>query len=110
MSGKINRILKGELISSIFYVALGLCLILIPTQTVNVICKIVFGILMIGVGVYHIYIYIVNFYVYIIIFIFTKNNHKKRADFSTRFSPIILFVQESFPDSRHKAHHCSPGI
>ena len=57
MSGKINRILKGELISSIFYVALGLCLILIPTQTVNVICKIVFGILMIGVGVYHIYIY-----------------------------------------------------
>ena len=55
---KINNILKGEIISSVFYILLGLCLILIPTQTVDVICKVVFGLILIGVGIYHIYIYI----------------------------------------------------
>lgn len=58
MGEKFNKILKGEIISSVFYVLLGLCLILIPTQTVDVICKVVFGLILIGVGVYHIYIYI----------------------------------------------------
>lgn len=58
MGEKINRLLKGEIVSSVFYILLGLCLILIPTQTVDVICKIVFGLILIGVGIYHIYIYI----------------------------------------------------
>ena len=58
MGEKINNILKGEIISSVFYVLLGLCLILIQTQTVDVICKVVFGLILIGVGIYHIYIYI----------------------------------------------------
>ncbi len=58
MGEKINNILKGEIISSVFYVLMGLCLILIPTQTVDVICKVVFGLILIGVGIYHIYIYI----------------------------------------------------
>ena len=58
MGEKINNILKGEIISSVFYILLGLCLILIPTQTVDVICKVVFGLILIGVGIYHIYIYI----------------------------------------------------
>ena len=58
MGEKINNILKGEIISSVFYVLLGLCLILIPTQSVDVICKVVFGLILIGVGIYHIYIYI----------------------------------------------------
>ena len=58
MGEKINNILKGEIISSVFYVLLGLCLILIPTQTVDVICKVVFGLILIGVGIYHIYSYI----------------------------------------------------
>ena len=58
MGEKINNILKGEIISSVFYVLLGLCLILIPTQTVDVICKVVFGLILIGVGIYHIYLYI----------------------------------------------------
>ncbi len=35
MGEKINNILKGEIISSVFYILLGLCLILIPTQTVD---------------------------------------------------------------------------
>lgn len=58
MGEKISKILKGEIVSSVFYILLGLCLILIPTQTVDVICKIVFGLILIGVGIYHIYIYI----------------------------------------------------
>ncbi len=58
MGEKINNILKGEIISSVFYILLGLCLILIPTQTVDVICKVVFGLILIGVGIYHIYTYI----------------------------------------------------
>ena len=55
MGEKINNILKGEIISSVFYILLGLCLILIPTQTVDVICKVVFGLILIGAGIYHIY-------------------------------------------------------
>ena len=58
MGEKINNILKGEIISSVVYILLGLCLILIPTQTVDVICKVVFGLILIGAGIYHIYIYI----------------------------------------------------
>lgn len=58
MGEKVNNILKGEIISSVFYILLGLCLILIPTQTVDVICKVVFGLILIGAGIYHIYIYI----------------------------------------------------
>ena len=49
--------MKGEIVSSVFYLAFGLCLILIPDQTVNIICKIVFGLVMIAAGVYHIAIY-----------------------------------------------------
>ena len=58
MGEKINNVLKGEIISSVFYILLGLCLILIPAQTVDVICKVVFGLILIGAGIYHIYIYI----------------------------------------------------
>ena len=54
---KVSDFLKGEIISSIFYLAFGLCLILIPDQTVNIICKIIFGLVMIAAGIYHIVIY-----------------------------------------------------
>ena len=57
MGKKISNFLKGESVSSVFYLAFGLCLILIPDQTVNIICKIVFGLVMIAAGVYHIAIY-----------------------------------------------------
>ena len=57
MGKKISNFLKGEIVSSVFYLAFGLCLILIPDQTVNIICKIVFGLVMIAVGIYHIAIY-----------------------------------------------------
>ena len=58
MRRKISNILKGEIVSSIFYIALGLCLLLIPDQTVNIICKVIFGLIMIAAGVYHVGIYV----------------------------------------------------
>lgn len=57
MGKKISNFLKGEIVSSVFYIAFGLCLILIPDQTVNIICKVIFGLVMIAAGIYHIAIY-----------------------------------------------------
>ncbi|MDD7218565.1 MAG: DUF308 domain-containing protein [Clostridia bacterium] len=57
MGKKISNLLKGEIFSSIFYIAFGLCLILIPNETVNIICKVVFGMVLIAAGIYHIWIY-----------------------------------------------------
>lgn len=77
MGEKINNILKGEIISSVFYILLGLCLILIPTQTVDVICKVVFGLILIGAGIYHIYIYICG---------------KAKATIMDLLSGVVVFV------------------
>lgn len=55
---KINNFLKGQIVTSIIYIALGACLAFMPVSTINVICKFVFGVLLIFVGVYHILIYI----------------------------------------------------
>ena len=60
MGKKIANILKGELVSSISYILLGICLAFMPVQTVNIICKLVFGLVLIGAGIYHIYIYIIE--------------------------------------------------
>ena len=55
---KINKFLKGQIVTSIIYIALGVCLVFMPVSTVNVICKFVFGILLILAGLYHILIYV----------------------------------------------------
>ena len=57
MEKKTSKFLRGEILSSICYIVLGLCLVLIPDQTVNIICKVVFGLVMIAAGIYHIVIY-----------------------------------------------------
>ena len=57
---KLQQILKSEVTSSIFYILVGLCLIVAPEQTVNIICKIIFGVLLIAAGAYHIIIYIMG--------------------------------------------------
>lgn len=57
MGKRVSKIFRGEIISSVFYLAFGLCLILIPDQTVNIICKIIFSLVMIAAGIYHIVIY-----------------------------------------------------
>lgn len=58
MWNKINRILKGQLVTSLLYTLLGLCFVLMPVDAVNAICKFVFGILLILAGIYHILIYV----------------------------------------------------
>ena len=55
---KINNFLKGQIVTSLIYIALGVCLVFMPVNTINVICKFVFGILLILVGLYHILIYV----------------------------------------------------
>lgn len=57
MSERIGRILRGQIVSSIIYIALGLCLICMPVETVNIVCKLVFGITIIIAGLYHVAIY-----------------------------------------------------
>ncbi len=58
MSERINKFLKGELATSILYVILGLCLVLMPVGTVYFFCKIIFGVVMIGTGLYQIWKYL----------------------------------------------------
>lgn len=58
MGEKIAKVFKGEITSSLFYILFGLCLVLMPSQTVGILCKIVFGVVMIGAGLYHILIYV----------------------------------------------------
>ena len=55
---KINNFLKVQIVTSLVYIALGVCLVFMPVNTINVICKFVFGILLILVGLYHILIYV----------------------------------------------------
>ena len=55
---KINNFLKGQIVTSIIYIALGACLVFMPVSTINIICKFIFGILLIVVGLYHILIYV----------------------------------------------------
>lgn len=77
MEKKVSNFLKGEIVSSVFYLAFGLCLILIPDQTVNIICKIIFGLVMIAAGIYHIVIYAAE---------------KKKATILDLFTGVIVMV------------------
>lgn len=77
MEKKVSDFLGGEIVSSVFYLAFGLCLILIPDQTVNIICKIIFGVVMIAAGLYHIVIYTAE---------------KKKATILDLFTGVIVTV------------------
>lgn len=81
MGKKIAGILRGELISSGFYVLLGICLVLMPAQTVNIICKVVFGIVLAAAGLYHLSIYI---------------RRKDTATILDLFTGVIVFVLGGF--------------
>ena len=60
MDEKKSKILRGQIPTSVFYILFGLCLALMPVETVNVLCKVVFGLVLIGAGVYHILIFILE--------------------------------------------------
>lgn len=81
MAERISRILKGQIATSIVYILLGLCLILMPVKTVNVICKVIFGIMMIAAGLYHVLIYV---------------REKANATLLDMFSGVILLVLGGF--------------
>lgn len=57
---KKSKILRGQIPTSVFYILFGLCLALMPVETVNVLCKVVFGLVLIGAGVYHILIFVLE--------------------------------------------------
>lgn len=60
MGEKIKKLLRGQITTSIFYILFGLCLAFMPVETVDVLCKVVFGLLMIGAGLYHVYVYVME--------------------------------------------------
>ena len=60
MDEKKSKILRGQIPTSVFYILFGLCLALMPVETMNVLCKVVFGLVLIGAGVYHILIFVLE--------------------------------------------------
>ena len=60
MEEKKSKILRGQIPTSVFYILFGMCLALMPVETVNVLCKVVFGLVLIGAGVYHILIFVLE--------------------------------------------------
>lgn len=58
MREKIRSILKGQIATSLIYIIVGLCLICMPVDVVNVLCKFIFGVVLIAAGLYHIWIYV----------------------------------------------------
>ncbi len=58
MKEKLHRFISGQLSLAILFIILGLCLIFMPANTLNVLCKVIFGIALILSGAYHIYLHI----------------------------------------------------
>lgn len=58
MAEKISNFLKGQIVTSIIYIILGICFIFMPVASMTIICKFIFGILLIAVGIYHIVTYV----------------------------------------------------
>lgn len=81
MEEKKGKILKGQFPVSIFYILFGLCLALMPVETVNVLCKVVFGLVLIGAGLYHIFLFVME---------------KENATVLDLFSGVIVLVIGAF--------------
>ena len=60
MGEKITKVLRGQILTSIVYILLGAALAFVPVETVNIICKFVFGIMLMAAGVFHIIMYILE--------------------------------------------------
>lgn len=58
MKEYIKNIFKGQLFTTIIYLALGIWLVMFPMPAVNIICKVIFGIVLMLVGLYHIWLYL----------------------------------------------------
>ena len=60
MEEKKKKVFSGQIPTAVFYILFGLCLALMPVETVNVLCKVVFGLVLIGAGIYHIVIFVLE--------------------------------------------------
>lgn len=78
---KLSGKLKGEIVSSAFYILFGLCLAFFTEQTMYVICKVIFGLVMLGTGIYHICIYVAD---------------KEKATILDMFTGVIVLVLGGF--------------
>ena len=74
---KKNRVLKGQIPTSVFFILFGLSLALMPVNTVNILCKVVFGLVLIGAGLYHVFIFVME---------------KENATILDLFSGVIVMV------------------
>lgn len=77
MSKWIAKVFKSTITLGIIYLALGISMILFPIQAVNVVCKIIFGIVLICAGAYHIMLFVLE---------------KKETTIFDLFSGVIVFV------------------
>lgn len=77
MSEKLSKLLKGQIVTSVFYILFGICLVFMPVGTVNLLCKVVFGLVLIGAGLYHIFLFAAE---------------KDKATILDLFSGVIVFV------------------
>lgn len=60
MSEKITKFLRGQVITSILYILIGSAFVFMPVESVNIVSKIVFGIILILSGIYHIIFYLLD--------------------------------------------------
>lgn len=81
METKKKKYLSGQIPVCVFYLCLGACLVFLPVETVNVLCKIVFGLVLIGAGIYHISIFVLE---------------KDNATILDLFSGVVVFVLGTF--------------
>ena len=54
---RIKNGFRGQLITSLIYLALGIWLVMFPEDSVNIISKVVFGVVLMLIGLYHIWFY-----------------------------------------------------
>lgn len=60
MGQKIIGFLRGQIFTSIIYILLGAALAFAPVESINIICKIVFGIMLAAAGIVHIILYVLE--------------------------------------------------
>lgn len=58
MKERILKMLKGQTAFSVFFILFGLCMLLAPIESLNVICKVVFGLALVIAGIYNLVVYI----------------------------------------------------
>ena len=77
MKEKLQRFISGQLSLAVIFIILGLCLIIMPVNTLDVLCKVIFGIALIVSGGHHIYLHL---------------SEKKDSTIFNRFSGVITMV------------------